>query len=119
MKQRSHTATYLVLLVAASCLVSYAAAQSCSAVCTVPGSPNLVNSDCVVQCNNCGYATPYGCATYFQPLWNYNAYVSASCSYSCSSGLAWWSWLLISLAILFVSVAVGFGVYVCLRSARS
>ncbi|CAI5465520.1 unnamed protein product [Closterium sp. Yama58-4] len=117
MKQRSHTVTYLSLLVAASCLVSYAAAQ-CGAVCTVPGTA-LVNSDCVVQCNNCGYATPYGCATYFQPYWNSGAYVSASCSYSCSSGLAWWTWLLISFAILFISVAVGFGVYVCLRSARS
>ncbi|GJP43186.1 hypothetical protein CLOM_g6732 [Closterium sp. NIES-68] len=115
MKQSRAT---LALLVLASCLVGFAAAQSCTGVCTVSGTA-LVNTDCVSQCNNCAWATPYGCATYFQPVWNYNAYLSASCSYSCSSGLAWWSWLLISIAILTVSVGVGLGVYVCLRSARS
>ncbi|GJP61285.1 hypothetical protein CLOP_g18461 [Closterium sp. NIES-67] len=106
-----------ILVLASSLLIGYAAAQ-CTSVCMVPGT-SLMNTDCVSQCNNCQWTTPYGCATYFQPVWNGNAYLSASCSYSCSTALAWWSWLLISLAILFVSVGVGLGVYFCLRAARS
>ncbi|CAI5458176.1 unnamed protein product [Closterium sp. Yama58-4] len=107
-----------------SALCGVVSAYDCAAPCQNPTNTSYIVPACSQACSNCVAITSSGCGTYFQPFWvavtntatgqTTQVYQGASCGQSCSSGLEWWAWLLISFAILFVCIGIGLCLYSCL-----
>ncbi|CAI7762016.1 unnamed protein product [Closterium sp. NIES-53] len=111
--QRTVLLVLLVLLVA-PCFTARVAASSCITACTVPGT-EYANAKCVKHCTACVADTPPSCNAYFRPAWSTSyRYIRYECATSCPPTLAWSQYLLVTVAILFVSVAVGVTFYACI-----